>query len=606
MPRSSSFAVRLISAVGLAGAIASRLATSLTWAIRVPTFLLLVAGVMLLLGWIEVRIARPDESLSRPGRQLALIALTGAFLVTVIPVRLPSPPSVAGALAVICDAIALGTVLLLLTRAAVVARYARAARSGRRLGVLAGAVCFVTWLMVLVMKWPGVMTSDSLDQWQQLHTLVFSDHHPVVHTLWEWLVTRVWDSPGTIAVAQSLTLAAVVGWLVSELAEWGVPEWALACLALASAVSPVNTAYSVTLWKDVSYGTAVLGLFVCMLQIIRTQGRCLNRWTFAAAFVAVALGTATFRHNGPPVTFAVLVTLPFIARDAGRATIRRIMAVTVVLFLFLTAGLPRLLGIRRGASELIAQIELHQIGAVIASGALPADPALRASLERLLPLEDWKKSYDCSISDGIYYHPRLNRSLALSEHSPVPRLWRDLVLPAPGTLLRHQVCVASLVWRVTPDPTAYLFLYQRNLVPNELGLSPRNAFPRLEQLIASYWEWSGARLFPLLWSPAFYLYLTLWSISVLALRRRNAALLVLAVPSLVQSLVLVFGNVIQDVRYQYPVYLVGLFAPALLFVRHHPKSAETVGLVPARASRSDPAREPSPPSGTAASQSTQA
>jgi hypothetical protein len=52
----------------------------------------------------------------------------------------------------------------------------------------------VSGFMLLVF-FPGMMSGDSLTQWKQAHSLVFSDHHPVFHTLTILLASRIWDSP---------------------------------------------------------------------------------------------------------------------------------------------------------------------------------------------------------------------------------------------------------------------------------------------------------------------------------------------------------------------------------------------------------------------------
>jgi hypothetical protein len=475
-------------------------------------------------------------------------------------------PTVLGVLAFLCDVLAVGTIALLLTRWAVVASHRPGTHGGGRLGILATILCLLSWSVVLAVKWPAVMTSDSLDQWGQIHRGVFWDHHPLPHTLWEWLVTRLWDSPAAIAVAQFLWLAAMVGWLVSELAEWGVSAWALVCLALAYALSPVNTAYSVTLWKDIPYGAAMLGLVVALLRVLRTRGRCLRRWTFLASFVGLAVDRdfpaqrPTSHARGPD--HASL-------RCAGGGTRLAPPAIgaTLVMYLVLVLAIPRLLGVRRGGSDLIIQIELHQIGAWWGAERFRR-AAVNVRAWRVSCL--WRNGRRATIASAPTASTTMRGCIArwpFPEQSPVPSLWRLAVLRAPGVVLRHQLCVASMIWRVNPDPSGWLYSYQRNTVSNDLGISTRNALPGLEKLIGGYWESSARRdLSPIFWRPAFFLYLTLWGVAVFALRRRAPALLMLAVPSVVQSAVVFLGNVAQDARYQYPVYLIGLFAPALILV----------------------------------------
>ena len=42
-------------------------------------------------------------------------------------------------------------------------------------------------------------------------TGTYDDWHPVFHTWTNWLITRIWLSPAAIAIAQIVTLSAVLG-----------------------------------------------------------------------------------------------------------------------------------------------------------------------------------------------------------------------------------------------------------------------------------------------------------------------------------------------------------------------------------------------------------
>jgi hypothetical protein len=79
-------------------------------------------------------------------------------------------------------------------------------------------------------------------------------------------------------------------------------------------------------------------------------------------------------------------------------------------------------------------------------------------------------------------------------------------------------------------------------------------------------------LVTLLWKPAVYLYLLIFVVAVFAIRLRNWHGMLFALPAILQSGILFLVNPAQDFRYQYPVYLIGLFSVLLLFIRQ-PDSA---------------------------------
>jgi hypothetical protein len=67
-------------------------------------------------------------------------------------------------------------------------------------------------------------------------------------------------------------------------------------------------------------------------------------------------------------------------------------------------------------------------------------------------------------------------------------------------------------------------------------------------------------------SPAIYLILGLYSTLFFALRKREARFNLFMLPAVINSLVLMVVNLSVNFRYQYGVYLVGLFSIGLLIL----------------------------------------
>ena len=57
--------------------------------------------------------------------------------------------------------------------------------------------CIAIWSVYLIAFYPGIMSMDSLNQWDQITNFAkadygFTDAHPVGHTLFLWLITSIW------------------------------------------------------------------------------------------------------------------------------------------------------------------------------------------------------------------------------------------------------------------------------------------------------------------------------------------------------------------------------------------------------------------------------
>ena len=230
---------------------------------------------------------------------------------------------------------------------------------------------------------------------------------------------------------------------------------------------------------------------------------------------------------------------------------------------------------------LARQMQIHQLGAY-AAHSTQLDDADRALLERLLPLDEWRRRYSCyELTPLLYGAPAMN-PLFDADVDAYTDLWLRLAVRDPATLIQHQWCVTSLIWRVMQPTDGYLHTWHKILIDDygkDVGLTPSSVLPGLRDLLAS-WLTSLERpeVVWLVWRPATYLYLTLFCVAVFCIRHRSWHTAALAMPTIAQSLVLAMLTSSQTFRYQYPVYLIALVAVGLLFapvpVIHSSSTAE--------------------------------
>jgi hypothetical protein len=215
------------------------------------------------------------------------------------------------------------------------------------------------------------------------------------------------------------------------------------------------------------------------------------------------------------------------------------------------------------------QMQIHQLGAY-AAHSVQLDDADRALLERLLPLDEWRRRYSCyGLNPLLYGAPAMNRALFDANVDAYTDLWLRLVMRDPATLMQHQLCLTSLIWRVTQPIDGYLAAAGGGIWEGgtDLGLASSSVLPGLHDLLASWLVWlERPEVIWLVWRPATYLYLTLFCVLAASIRRRSLRTLGLALTVLTQSLVWMLVLTVQDFRFQYPVYLIALVAVGLLFV----------------------------------------
>lgn len=277
------------------------------------------------------------------------------------------------------------------------------------------------------------------------------------------------------------------------------------------------------------------------------------------------------RHNGPPVAAGLLACLgPFYL-----VFWRQLLGLGAALllgYLLITGPLYRLVGVAPASSYFAFQILMHQISSVIASGA-PLDRQTATFLGQIQPLDSWKRNYDCYTLSPLVYNPEADSRVVNQHPDKLVRVWFRLAIGHIPVLIRHQHCVTSLIWRIDEPPNAATIagITESAGLARQYGQQTASLLPGLHERLVALHRWStepGQIWW--IWRPALYLYLLLGTVIALALRWRDRQVLVLGLPALPCSLLWLALITVNDTRFQYAVYLMGLIALVLPFARPLP------------------------------------
>ncbi len=458
------------------------------------------------------------------------------------------------------------TLLFLATRSPEASREARAASPLLlRWSVLPGVL---VWTVALLVFFPGLMSSDSVDQWRQLLRGQYHDAHPAAHTLTMWLITRVWLSPAAVALVQIGMLALAFGIAVRELALAGVGRGVQGLLIGVFALSPVNAMMVITLWKDIWYAIAMLFLFGMLLRVWRTDGAWLSAWQAQVGFGVALAALALCRHNGAPVALLTLPALLLVGRTSRLRQVVAIGSIALALFVAVKGGVYRLVDVQPVPAWFSRQMLLHHLGAYVVEGRLEDSEAALAAGFR--SLEEWRRYYSCYNATRLLYASGRNFAFFDVHIADFTALWLRLVVRDPMVLVRHQVCLTSLIWRVTMPEDGYIATWPHKLIwegGRDIGLAPASMVPDVQRAVMAWLTTLERReLVWLVWRPALPLYLTVFSVAVVCVRHRSWRPAGLAAPTAANSLVWMLLLTVQDARFQYGVYVISLLAIGLLFI----------------------------------------
>jgi len=418
--------------------------------------------------------------------------------------------------------------------------------------------------LVLAGTWPAQMSPDSVGQWNQLHTGVFDNGHPVIETILVGGPGYLFGTIGVSMAIQIVLLALAIGLFCAEMVRWRVPPTIVACCAVATPMFPSVALLSTADWKDIPYSIAFAVVAALSLMIARTDGAATKSRAFAAAVALALFMAAAMRHNGVVAVAGVVLVLAIVfGRKVGaRVVVAWATAGVVVPLLWTLAVIPAL-GVPNPGKHYGGLLPMHFLAGVTAAGReLPSETIQR--MQEILPLEQWRERYDCLSAVPLFWAPgikyeRLDASLF--------GLALKAAIANPDIALGHALCMNAINWRLSPPHNAEYALTVLGVVSDPTGPHPWSESARplatVKALVDGvfYATISTPSSFVIVWRPA-AIFLVLIGLVVLLGRRTRAYVALLPVVMNIVSLIPLISS--QDFRYQYPAYVVGIPVAFLL------------------------------------------
>lgn len=415
-------------------------------------------------------------------------------------------------------------------------------------------LCLLCWLPYFLYQYPGIMTPDSINQFEQVLGIIpYSNHHPFVHTMLIKLCYRIgclFTSDMVIAISfytffQMCFLASSVFYFIKTMELYQIRQEILLFLTFFYALVPYHAVFSVTLWKDIPFAAALL-IFSCSMLRLGLQ----IRRSYIAAFILSGIMLCLFRSNG---WYGFLFCLPFLFYYYRREKKIMFPAITGIVCAALIVKYPVMDSLHVTQPDLIESLSIptQQIANVICNDRelAPEDIALLANV---IDISHVKSLYNPTFADNMKELVRAGNQNYLAAHKgDFFRLWLKLGLKYPGDYLDAYVNQTYGYWY--PD-SFYPVADGEGISATKLGVShtPIIGGP----VVVKFKEislklGSMVPIYSLLWSMGIAFWFLLFCVGN-AFVRREKAKLVYYLPSLALFLtVMLAAPVATDFRYVY-------------------------------------------------------
>ena len=310
------------------------------------------------------------------------------------------------------------------------------------IGLCSFGICLLCWFPYFLYHYPGIMTPDSINQFEQALGLIpYSNHHPLVHTM----LIKIFYNFGLLFTSDMIAafsfytffqmcfMAFCVGYLMKTLRIYNVRLLICFIFTLFYALVPYHAVFVVTVWKDILFAGFVL-LFGCsMLALARNI-----KSSTLALFILSGIMICLMRSNG---WYGFLASVPFLLFHYRTKAKVFFLALAAVVFTAAIIKYPVMNACHVIQPDLIESLSVptQQIAAVICNDRELTDEQLDL-IEHVVDLTYIKDLYVPSYADNMKELVRAGNQDYLAAHKKeFLSLYLKLGMTYPGDYMKAYI-----------------------------------------------------------------------------------------------------------------------------------------------------------------------
>lgn len=452
-----------------------------------------------------------------------------------------------------------------------------------RIATWAGALTLIPLLVWWTGWFPGFMSSDSIDQWNQALTFEFQNSHPITHTASLWFISLVWESPGAVALVQVVLMATIFAFIARRLVGLGVPKALSIAAVWVIAILPMTAATTITLWKDIPFALAMAWAFTELLLLAADRTRFWSGW-YGPVRLGLAFGLMwAMRANGKYTVIVFAIALGI----AYRQHLTRLLAFAGSVLL-VGVGVPVILITTLPVtSQPIepAQVFMPDVAAVVVHAPSSISEADMELILAVAPIEVWNDRYDCGDSSPLLFDQNYSNRVIQDNPWDYRRLIITSATGAPATVLGHRWCAGEYLLSPFNRTDTYVHRPDYNIWPNTIGLTRSPISDRAFAVTSwMYKQAERSSIEWLTWRPAVFMLLGIATYIGLWLRRPLKPLRWITVLFGIHLANVFFTSPSHEFRYAFGLYLMALASLPLWYLIVNPGKANIEALTPESAS----------------------
>lgn len=348
-----------------------------------------------------------------------------------------------------------------------------------RLFLISFLVILICYIPYFIIFFPGLLTADSLTGLNMILKIYpVTDSHTILHLLFMYIPFKIGTlifnninmSVGLISLAQMIVMALTFAYVIKFLKSRKVPNIILIIMVLFYGLLPVNGFYSITLWKDIIFSCSVVLFTIECFKLIERK----NNITFKNSYMFIIVSLlVVFTRNNAIYMYVVLSMVSILVFKKNLKVIVPMLLIVFTTYVVVKGPVFNALKIEKSSSTEYIAIPLQQIGRM-AYKDVKFTKKEKELIDKLIPLEELKKSYNPEITDSIKFNKKYNTKEFEKNKKEYFELWMNLCLKHPATAIEAYLTTTLGYWY----PGVEYWVTTSRIDKNDLGLHTYSFVPK--------------------------------------------------------------------------------------------------------------------------------
>lgn len=457
-------------------------------------------------------------------------------------------------------------------------------RKIEKIDIIIFFVVVAFWSIVLLAFFPGMLSSDSVDQINQAKNNVYTTGHPIIHTFIEGNLAKLglWVP----SAFQILVFAFVWTYTCKTIRRYNNSKKNKIFQLIFTIIIcfiPLNFMYAITLWKDILYTDCILLLLTLTYIGIKEKYNYSDK-----ELILIGLSTAgimKLRYNGIPIGIIMFLILLILNIKNNKNLKQALKCIISFIIIYILLCLPQwfvnVKETEEQKSRVLTSTQIYCMGAILNADVNLEEDEIE-TLNNIMPIEIWKENYNCYNAFSILYSKELKLIEDNEEMYKFNKIFLKYAMQKPKVVLKHFMELNSIWWSI-PERGGLYSIVINNDGQSQVENGKYNTKPILKQLnveLVNYINTTleNKRVYEIMYRPAFAILVSIICILYICWKERKKSYILILLPMILNIGILSFLIISQDLRYYYSChlteYILIIITAGILFRQHNDKNKD--------------------------------